>query len=213
MIKVAILDDQHIVLNGVQLMLQDNPSGICLTGVYQNAEALLSGLRENVPDVLLLDINMPDISGDDIAAILYKQYPLIHILALTNFDTTHYIKKMLNVGVKGYLLKNTDKKTLIEAIQTVYNGNQYLEPIIKEQLLKEFTPQKQHNTAKPNLTKREKEILQLIVQQCSSQEIADKLFLSLRTIENHRYNLFQKLDVKNVVGLITRSYELGLIGS
>ncbi len=213
MIRVAILDDQHIVLSGIQHMLQNNDDGIALIAAYQNYTAFASGLKESAPDVLLLDINMPDTTGDTVASFLFKNYPAIRIIALTNFDTTHHIKKMLYAGVKGYLLKNIDKATLIDAVKTVFDGGQYLEVSIKKQLLNEFTSQKNNGSSVPSLTKREKEVLHLIVKQQSSQEIADQLFLSLRTVENHRYNLFQKLDVKNVVGLITKSYELGLIKS
>lgn len=210
MIKVAILDDQFIVLNGVQQMLHDN-NEILLSGVYQNKEQFMSEVYVNPPDVLLLDIRMPDVEGDVTALYLSKHFPRIKLLALTNFDTLHYVKKMLRSGVSGYLLKNTDRSTLIHAIQTVYQGQQYLEPDIKAKLLSEFSLQKGNAEVVPSLTKREKEILSLIVKQHSSQEIADRLYLSLRTVENHRYNLFQKLDVKNVAGLVTKSYQLGLI--
>jgi DNA-binding NarL/FixJ family response regulator len=210
MIKVAILDDQFIVLNGVQQMLQDN-KGMHLSGVYQNKDELMSDIFVNKPDVLLLDIRMPNDEGDTIALYLTKHFPDIKILALTNFDTLHYVKKMLRSGVLGYLLKNTDRDTLVNAIKTVYEGNQYLEPEIKSKLLNEFSTAKHSAESLPSLTKRETEILSLIVKQYSSQEIADHLYLSLRTVENHRYNLFQKLDVKNVAGLVTKSFQLGLV--
>jgi DNA-binding NarL/FixJ family response regulator len=210
MIKVAILDDQYIVLNGVQQMLQDHPE-ISLRGIYQNRDELISGLFADIPDVLLLDIRMPDAQGDSVAQYLSRYFPQIKLLALTNFDTLHYVKKMLRSGVLGYLLKNTDRATLLAAIRKVYQGEQYLEASIQAQLLNEFSQQKRNTDQVPSLTKREKEVLSLIVKQRSSQEIADQLFLSLRTVENHRYNLFQKLDVKNVAGLVTKSYELGLL--
>jgi DNA-binding NarL/FixJ family response regulator len=210
MIKVAILDDQFIVLNGVQQMLQDNKD-MHLSGVYQNKNELMSDIFVNKPDVLLLDIRMPNDEGDTIALYLTKHFPDIKILALTNFDTLHYVKKMLRSGVLGYLLKNTDRDTLVNAIKTVYEGNQYLEPEIKSKLLNEFSTLKHSAESLPSLTKRETEILSLIVKQYSSQEIADHLYLSLRTVENHRYNLFQKLDVKNVAGLVTKSFQLGLV--
>lgn len=211
MIKVAIIDDQYIVLNGVQQMLQDHDE-ISLRGIYQNKEELMAGLFADVPDVLLLDIRMPDATGDSIAQYLIRHFPRIKLLALTNFDTLHYVKKMLRSGVSGYLLKNTDRATLVAAIRTVYSGVQYLEPSIQAQLLNEFTQRKPGAADRiPALTKREREVLSLIVKQYSSQEIADQLYLSLRTVENHRYNLFQKLDVKNVAGLVTKSYEMGLL--
>ncbi len=207
MIKVSILDDQLIVLNGVQQMLHNNKE-IKLTGVCKTKEELLSTLRNEVPDLLLLDIRMPQIEGDEIAAFISETYPQIKILVLTNFDTIHYIRKMVQNGVQGYLLKNTDQETLVTAIKAIYNGEQYFEESIKNKLTDH--PLK-HGKQIPSLTTREIEILTLITKQYSSQQIADKLFLSLRTIENHRYNLFQKLDVKNAAGLVTKAFELNLL--
>ncbi len=210
-IKVAILDDQYIVLNGVQHMLSLQPD-IEVTGLFQNKKELEEGLLNNMPDILLLDIRMPDESGDAVAAWLKKRNPGIKILALTNFDTIPYVKKMMKLGVEGYLLKNTDIVTLIGAITTVYNGETYIEPSIKEQILNESLSIQKKVKQVPTLTKRELEILTLIVNQhATSQEIADILFLSLRTVESHRYHLFQKLGVKNVSGLVAKSLELGIL--
>lgn len=210
MIKVAILDDQLIVLNGVQQMLR-NHVDIALTGIYQTKRALMEGLKKALPDVLLLDIRMPDEEGDAIADYLSKRYPGIKILVLTNFDTMDYIRKMLSHGVHGYLLKNTDRDSLVQAIKSVYKGVQYLEDSIKHQILNDSSAAGRTRDAVPQLTKRETEVLALIAQQYSSPEIAERLFLSLRTVENHRYNLFQKLDVKNVAGLIAKSFQLRLL--
>lgn len=210
-IKVAILDDQYIVLNGVQQMLSLQP-GIEVTGLFQNKKELEKGIAKNTPDILLLDIRMPDEDGDAVAAWLRKENPGIKILALTNFDTIQYVKKMMKSGVEGYLLKNTDVTTLVNAITTVYNGETYIEPSIKEQILNESLSIQKKIKQVPTLTKRELEILTLIVNQhATSQEIADILFLSLRTVESHRYHLFQKLGVKNVSGLVAKSLELGIL--
>lgn len=210
MISVSILDDQDIVLKGVEQMLKDCPD-IALEGIYQNKRELLEGFTRNLPDVLLLDIRMPLEEGDAVATQLLKQHPELKILVLSNYDTVHYTKKMLRTGVSGYLLKNADKESLVTAITAVYNGNQYIDPTIQSLLIRELSEPKGQDKAVPSLTRREREILALIVRQLSSQQIADQLFLSLRTVENHRYNLFQKLDVKNVAGLVARAYALGLV--
>ncbi len=211
MIKVSILDDQYIVLNGIQQMLTGNAT-VSLTGMFRNKAELAEGLQHSEPDVLLLDIRMPDEDGISIAEWLSVQWPRIRILALTNFDTTSYVTKMMQAGVKGYLLKNTDLNTLIDAICCVYNDQQYIEPGLKEQIINESLQQKKPKGHIPVLTKREKEILRLIVKDhASSKEIADKLFLSLRTVESHRYHLFQKLDVKNAPGLVAKALEMGLL--
>lgn len=210
MISVSILDDQDIVLKGVEQMLKDCPN-IVLEGIYQNKRELLEGFARNLTDILLLDIRMPLEEGDAVATQLLKQYPKLKILVLSNYDTVHYTKKMLRTGVAGYLLKNADKESLVAAITAVYNGIQYIDPTIQSLLIRELSERKKQDKAIPSLTRREQEILALIVRQLSSQQIADQLFLSLRTVENHRYNLFQKLDVKNVAGLVARAYALGLV--
>jgi DNA-binding CsgD family transcriptional regulator len=130
--------------------------------------------------------------------------------AKMNFSTLA-IRKMLSHGVHGYLLKNTDRDSLVQAIKSVYKGVQYLEDSIKHQILNDSSAAGRTRDAVPQLTKRETEVLALIAQQYSSPEIAERLFLSLRTVENHRYNLFQKLEVKNVAGLIARSFQLRLL--
>ncbi len=206
MIKVAITDDQAIVVNGLQKILSGFEH-IQLTGTYSNGEALEEGLTQIVPDVLLLDIQMPGKSGIELAGIINKKYPTVKIIALTNIDILIQVKKMLQQGCMGYLLKDTSPDTLLLAIETVYSGKQFLYEDLQKQLLNNiFDPKSQ-----PIITRREKEILQLIVNEFTNQQIADKLFLSLRTVENHRNNLLQKLNVKNTAGLVKVALTEGLI--
>ncbi len=175
-IRVAIADDHQVVLSGVQNML-NACEHIELCGQYRSGRALLDGLATEQPDVLLLDIQMPDKTGDELAKIISRTYPKIRMLALTVFDTPFYIRSMMQNGCQGYLLKNTDQHTLIEAIETLYNNGQYIEPALKEQLLQNMLRIKKQNARSvPILTKREKDILQLIVAEHTSQEIADKLY-------------------------------------
>jgi len=206
MISLAITDDQVIILKGLQKILADVPN-IKVSGVYNNGEELLEGLAKDQPDVLLLDIQMPGKSGIELAAIITKTYRNIKIIALTNIDVVAQIKKILQQGVMGYLLKDASPETIVKAIETVYTGTQFLQEELKQQLLNSLS---EHNP-KQIVTRREKEILQLIVDEFTNQEIADKLFLSLRTVENHRNNLLQKLDVKNTAGLVKVAIQEGLI--
>jgi DNA-binding NarL/FixJ family response regulator len=210
LIRIAIADDHPMVINGLKDMLS-NCKHIQITDTYPDAAGLLEGLKKNRPDVLLLDIQLPDKNGDELAPLLLKTFPGLRILTLTNFDNTLYVSNMLKNGVLGYLLKNTDLRTLIEAIETVYRGEVFLKPAMKEKL-EQFRQQiKRHTSSKYALTPREKEILRLIVNEYSNQEIADKLFLSLRTVENYRLNLSLKLEVKNTAGLVRKAIELGLL--
>ncbi|MEO5891166.1 MAG: response regulator transcription factor [Ferruginibacter sp.] len=206
MINLAITDDQVIILKGLQKILADVPN-IRVNGVYNNGEELLEGLAKEQPDVLLLDIQMPGKSGIELAAIITKTYKQVKIIALTNIDVVAQIKKILQQGVMGYLLKDASPETIVKAIETVYTGTQFLQEELKQQLLNSLS----ESNPKQIVTRREKEILQLIVDEFTNQEIADKLFLSLRTVENHRNNLLQKLDVKNTAGLVKIAIQEGLI--
>jgi len=205
MIKIAITDDQAIVVNGLQKILATTPN-ISVQGIYKNGDELLAGLQISLPDVLLLDIQMPGKSGIELAGIISKKYPSVKIIALTNIDILVQVKKMIHQGCMGYLLKDTSPETLITAIETVHGGEQFLYEELKEQLLNP-SASKQHHL----VTRREKEILQLIVDEFTNQQIADTLFLSLRTVENHRNNLLQKLNVKNTAGLVKVALTEGLI--
>jgi DNA-binding NarL/FixJ family response regulator len=206
MIKLAITDDQVIILNGLQKILAD-VKNIEITGVYNNGDELLEGIAKGQPDVLLLDIQMPGKSGIELSAIITKQYRNIKIIALTNIDVVAQIKKILQQGVMGYLLKDASPETIVNAIETVHGGEQYIQEQLRQQLLSSLSA----GNAKQIVTRREKEILQLIVDEFTNQEIADKLFLSLRTVENHRNNLLQKLDVKNTAGLVKIAIQEGLV--
>jgi len=206
MINVAITDDQLIIINGLQKILADAPE-IKIIGIFSNGDELLSGLETTQPDILLLDIQMPGKTGIELAGIITKKYPGIKIIALTNFDIPAQIKKMLQQGCMGYLLKDAKPEVIIEAIQTVYNGEQFLQDEVQRKLLKSIT----ELSPATIITRREKEILQLIVAEFTNKEIADKLFLSLRTIENHRNHLLQKFKVKNTAGLVKIAIQEGLI--
>ncbi len=148
--------------------------------------------------------------GPDLARQLLKKYPSIKIIVLTSSDVTVQVKKMLQIGCQGYLLKDSDDKTIVQAIETVYGGGQFLSPAIQQQLVNDMfrTKNQKQNTL---LTRREKEVLQLITQEFTNQEIADKLFISLHTVDNHRSSLFQKLDAKNTAGLVKKAIENGLV--
>jgi DNA-binding NarL/FixJ family response regulator len=214
-INITIVDDHPMVISGLKNMLEPFPY-IQVISAFSGGEALLEGLKIKQPDVLLLDILMPGIQGPEVAKIITRTYPAIKILAITSLNAPVHIKSMMRQGCKGYLLKNTDQNVLVHAIETLYQGEEFIEPALKEQMLQNMLKFKTKDSAShteqiPTLTRREKEILQLIIQEYSNQEISEKLFLSLRTVENHRFNLQQKLDVKNTVGLVKIAIQMGLV--
>jgi len=209
-IRVAMVDDHELILQGLAMMLERSPyAEIVFKG--HSAEGLRQRLQEVGADVLLLDIRMPDANGIDICRQLNKEMPELGVIALTNFEEMHYVRQMLQNGAKGYLLKNTDQETLLKAIEEVYFGRLYLDNQIQHSVVSEITFSRNRRKTAVQLTRREKEILQLIVEEHSNQQIADKLEISLRTVETHRFNLTQKLSVKNTAGLVKEAMRLGLV--
>ncbi len=209
-IPVALVDDHEVVINGLKAMFANFPE-IDVVFSANNGAALFEQLKEQQPAVILLDIQLPEMSGIDISKQLHRQYPQIKVIAFSSFDDTHYIKQIIRNGASGYLLKNADQQTILAAIKAVLNGEEYIDESIKKILIQESISGQRRSMFEIPLTKREKEILQLIADGLSNQEIADKLFISLRTVETHRFNLTQKLDVKNAAGLVKEAIKRGLV--
>lgn len=199
-----------MVITGVRNMLEGH-AAIAMMDSFTDGEALMEGLSHRQPDVLLLDIQLPGRPGDELAPLLAKKYPELKIVALTNFDSTLHVQHMQRHGVLGYLLKTTDKDTLVHAIETVYRGDIFLQDSMKEKIHKAGLRIKREVSTRSSLTIREKEILQCIVNGDSSQEIADKLFLSVRTVDNYRFNILLKMDARNIAILVRKALEMGLV--
>lgn len=209
-IKLAITDDHKMVLKGIESMLE-NTSKIKVVGTYENANETIENIEKDNPDVLLLDINLPDINGIDLCKQLVKKYPNLKIIALTNFDDISFTKRMLKNGAHGYLLKNTDKLEILEALKTVLSGELYIQKDIQRKLLNQTTKKTVDNRLKPNLTRREQEVLIAISEELTTQEISEKLFISPKTVETHRMNIMSKLGAKNSVGIIKTAIEKELL--
>ena len=208
-ITVAITDDHQMVIKGLQTML-DECSHVTVDATYSNGNELLAGLKINVPDVLILDIHMPGMSGEQLTPLIANEYPELKILILTNQEQMDSIKQILNSGASGYLLKNTDYDTLITAIETINDGGQFIDRSLREPLFQSMLAAKQQ-LALPTLSAREQEILSLIAQNLTSHEIAERLFISKRTIDFHRTNLLVKLKAKNAAALVRAAIAMGFI--
>ena len=209
-IRIAIADDHVLVINGLKAML-DKVEGMDIMFSVTNGSDLLHELQVRQPDVLLLDIQMPDTNGIDLCKHVHSKYPGVRIIALTNFEQSSYVKQMVRNGAMGYLLKNIDAKTLQSAIRTVVQDKPYIQDQIRNNMLNEVLSGTKATSQGVSLTKREVEILGLVAREMTNQQIADKLFISIRTVETHRINLTQKLGVHNTAGLVKEAYKRGLI--
>lgn len=209
-IDVAIIDDHEVVIDGLVAMLSTSDR-LQITYTTQSGRELLGHLKTTAPDVLLMDIQMPEISGIELCRQVLQQQPKVNIIAFSSFDDSSYVKNVIRKGARGYLLKNSDKQTIIRAIERVAGGEEFLDDKIKNILLQETITGQRRSIYEIPLTKREKELVTLIAEGHSSQEIADKLYISLRTVETHRLNINQKMGVKNTAGLLKEAIKRGLI--
>ncbi len=207
MIRVFIVDDHPVVIEGLHSLLQ-NEKGIEWAGHAMNASSCLGFFINNTADVILMDINMPGMDGIELCSVIKNKYPGIFVLGLSTFNQGIYIKKMMENGASGYILKNSSRDELLKAIQTVNHGGIYFSGE-SGMALKEY--QKSSGTQLPELSNREKEILALIAEGYTNPQIAEKLFLSSFTVDSHRKNLLAKLDVKNTATLIRLAVERKLI--
>ena len=205
-IRVYIVDDHAVVVEGIYALLQKEPE-LEICGHAHNAENCLQYFIMGSADVVLLDISLPDMNGVELCKVIKTKCPPVMVLALSTFNQGTYIRKMMENGASGYLLKNAGKKEIIEAIKIVASGKTYLS-YDAGQILKSDTQRK--NTI-PSLTKREKEILFLIVDGLTNPQIAEKLFISIDTVDSHRKNLHFKLNVNNTAQLVRFAVENSLL--
>lgn len=203
-IKLFIVDDHYMVIEGIRSLLQNEPE-IEWTGHAMNARSCMAFLLRQQPDVILMDISLPDISGIDLCWEVKSKYPKIRILGLSTYNQRSYVEKMLDNGANGYLLKNAGKEELLKGIVTALERKVYLSHDAAISLRNRDS----QNT--PLLTRREKEVLELIAAGNTNPDIAEKLFISTTTVDTHRKNLLQKFEVKNVAALINRASKSGYI--
>jgi two-component system, NarL family, nitrate/nitrite response regulator NarL len=202
-IKVILVDDHHIVLDGLESLLQQEPEFQVLASLH-SGEEVLEMLKSQQPHILLTDFSLPGISGIDFVRQVKRLYPQVRIIVLSMHDEGHIIKSVLKEGVEGYLLKNIQHSELKSAIRHVAQGLPYVSPEVTRLLMDEMNKPKDEPEL---LTDRELDVLRLIAKEFSNKEIADKLFISERTVETHRKNIFRKTKTTSLVGLIKFAYE------
>ncbi len=201
-IKYVIADDHAIFRQGLRYALADDHQ-LKLVGEAENGNALLEIIKRQEPDVILLDIKMPGMDGIEAASKIHEQYPNIKLLMLTTYDDEHFILHLLELGINGYLLKNSDPNEIKRAIHTVVDNDYYFNNMVSTTMLRNMNSRKAGTGLNAiKLNDREIEILKLICQEMKTSEIAAQIFLSPRTVEGIRTNLIDKLGVKNTAGLV-----------
>jgi DNA-binding NarL/FixJ family response regulator len=206
MISVFIVDDHPVVVEGIHSLLM-NEEGIYWAGQALTAAACSTWFDNNTADVILMDINLPDKSGIDLCFEIKKKNPDTQILALSTLNQPSYIRKMIENGASGYILKNADKEELLNAIRDVAVGRTHLCLEALEVVKHIYNSE----TGKPILTRREKEILALIAEGLTNAEMSEKLFVSQWTVDSHRKSIMTKLNTKNTAMLIKYAIENGLV--
>ena len=204
-IKLFIVDDHYMVIEGIHSLLQ-NEKDIEWMGHASNASSCLAFLQNQKPDVILMDISLPDKSGIDLCKEVKDRFPGIHILGLSTFNQQSFIEKMMKSGASGYVLKNATQEELTVGIRTVTTGRQYLSFDAATALRQ---PAAENNV--PLITRREKEVLGLIADGLTNNEIAQQLFISVATVDTHRKNLLAKFECKNIASLIKLAMQMHLI--
>ena len=204
MVRVAIVDDHHVVIDGLEKIISE--SGIArLTDKAYTVAGCWKMLATDRPDVLMLDVGLPDGSGMDLCPQVKDKYPAVNILMLTNYTEYAVISHLLGNGASGYILKNAMSEEIIEGIRVVASGKQFLSEGVQTLLHQE------RNNQRIDLTRRERELLVLVTQGYSSAEIADKMCLGYETIRSYRKNLHTKLNVHSTVELTKKALELKLV--
>jgi DNA-binding NarL/FixJ family response regulator len=197
--KVFIVDDHYMVIEGIRSLLQ-NEKSIEWMGHATNAGSCLAFLKLQLPDVILMDISMPDKGGIELCKEVKEKHPSVFIIGLSTFNQQSFIQRMMDNGASGYVLKNASQEELMEGIEMVMKGKTYLSDEASKAL------RKNEDDEVPVLTRREKEVLELIAGGMTNNEIAAKLFVSSTTVDTHRKNLLAKLAAKNTAELVRLAF-------
>lgn len=214
-IRLLIVDDHKMMIDGIKALLRD-AEDMTVIGDAANGAEVISRLENTPVDLVLMDITMPVMNGIDATAHITKLYPHIRVIALTMHSERTFISRILKAGAAGYVLKNTGKQELLLAIRKVAGGETYFSSEVASVMMEQYMPhalsrsRSAPGTLVHELTKREVEILKLIAQEMTNNEIAERLFISMYTVETHRKNLIRKTGVKNTVGLVKYAMQQGL---
>lgn len=204
-IRIILADDHQIFRDGIKALLSDEQN-IEVIAEASNGEELLSLLKVMTPDILILDISMPGLSGIELAKNITAQYPEVSILILSMHKNNDFVVNAMINGAKGYLPKDTSRKELLDAIHTIYHGEEYLGKLISANILRSYIGKthsgNDHIVKDDQLTLREKDIVRLLGQGLANKEISDTLFISVRTVDSHKNHIMNKLKIRSTAELI-----------
>ena len=210
--KIVLADDNVLIRHGIKNIIKQTPD-LQVTGEVSNGEELLNLLETDIPDMLILDIMMPKISGIEAVSVVKRRYPRIKVLMLTMHKSMGYFYSAMSAGADGYLMKGDSGEELLLAIRKIQEGKTYLSPLLADDFTDDVLAAHRNQQESPfkGLTAREKEILRLVVAGYTSKAMADKLNLSSRTVDHHRARLLQKLNMKNTVDLVNFAVRNGFV--
>ncbi len=209
-IRIVIADDHKMFLDGLCSLLEDEEN-LEIVDTAKNGNGVLQILSNTKIDLVITDISMPEMNGIALNNEIKKKHTQVKTLVLSMHKQSDLIAKLIKNGANGYLLKNADKKELLQAINSIMRGENYFSPEVKEAYMQSMFSPKATRKAEAKLSRREKEVITLIAQEMTTNEIAEKLFISQHTVETHRKNILRKLDARNTAGLVKYAIQQGLV--
>lgn len=209
-IRLLIADDHKVVLDGLVALLQEE-GAFSIAATAHTGRQVLELVRGHSYDICLLDINMPELDGIETARLIREEWPEVKIIILTTYSEKEIINRLLQIGVAGYVLKNSTRQELVNAIRKVAEGGYYFSDEVQASLVVNYLEKPAKEEAEVLLTRREKEILELLSKEFTNEEIGLRLNISFRTVETHRKNMMQKTGASNLAGLLRYAYGRGLL--
>jgi two-component system response regulator NreC len=210
-IKILLADDHELIRTGIRNLLESNKDFV-IVGESGDGEETITKVREVKPDVVVIDISMPKMSGIEVTKRLKEKFPAVKVLVLTMHENVEYVYQIYKAGAGGYLLKNAGREEITSAIYAVARGEKFFSPRISELMISDYmqkAERRDSQAADVSLTKREEEILRLIAKGMNNQQISDQLFISPRTVDTHRTNIMQKLNIHDAANLVRYALEHG----
>lgn len=210
-INICLVDDHKLLRKGI-VELIDGFQGYHVTGEYNNGKELVARIKSvDIPDIVLLDINMPEMDGYETASWLHQQYPQVRVIALSMYDDEKSVIRMIKAGARGYVLKDADPGELRKAFDDVMSKGYYYSDLVSGVLIHSLHSESEPNQKRVTINERETEFLKLACTELTYKEIADRMYLAPRTIDGYREALFEKLNVKSRVGLVMYAIRNGII--